>query len=198
MGSQVSSDVCRSFLALHSSHCLEPQVRHVRSFLYTLPPLADEDTKDGRDLLQRHCPTLSWQSSAYSLPCWGCLLRSWGAELLPLLETLHGSWGQRNPSPFITKPKSGWEIIRAGVPLEGPTSRAVFVLHGAACSGGEETGVGWGANTPSPTGQGVCLLAWCLLVSPLSFCHWTEAEDCARLMRYSSLFQKVAILSPSH
>lgn len=94
---QVSSDVCRSFLALHSSHCLEPQVRHVRSFLYNLPPWADEETRDGRDLLQRHCPTLSWQSSAHSLPCWGCMLRSWGAELLPLRETLHGSWVRETP-----------------------------------------------------------------------------------------------------
>lgn len=152
MGSQVSSDVCRSFLALHSSHCLEPQVRHVRSFLYTLPPLADEDTKDGRDLLQRHCPTLSWQSSAYSLPCWGCLLRSWGAELLPLLETLHGSWGQRNPSPFITKPKSGWEKSGQEFPWKVPPPG--LSLSSMERLAAVERKLGWGGG-PTPQAQQV-------------------------------------------
>lgn len=73
--------------------------------------------------------------------------------------------GSEKPQSFLMNPESGWEMIRAGVPLEGPTWKAAFVLlHRGACGSGEETGVGWGANTPSPMGQGVYLLAWCLLV----------------------------------
>lgn len=153
MGSQVSSDVCRSFLALRSSHCLEPQVRHVRSFLYTCPPLADEDTKDGRDLLQRHCPTFSWQSSAYSLPCWGCLLRSWGAELLPLLETLHGSWVRETPvlssrTQRVGGKQSGqefpWKVPPRGLPLS-------YSMEGLAAG---ERKLGWGGG-PTPQARQV-------------------------------------------
>lgn len=51
----------------------------------------------GRDFPQSHRPSarqnlVSWQSAAHSPPCWGGMSRSWGEELLPLLETLQGSW----------------------------------------------------------------------------------------------------------
>lgn len=137
--------------ALSSHPPWSPRLEMLGAFFHSLPPLAGEETEDGEGLSPKSWSKcrgrnlVSWPSSAHSPPCWGGMSRSWGKELLLLLETLRESW-VRKPQSFHHKPRE-W----VGNHLSSPGRFHLAGCLHPARRGFQQWRRNWGVGGPTHT-----------------------------------------------